>query len=670
MTLLLPLGLLALLSVAVLLLIYIIRPNYQQKYISSTYVWKLSLKLKRKRVPISKLRNLLLILCQILFLAACGLAIAQPALVTRAIVSEPEVIAVIDSSASMRAGIDDETRFERAVYGAMDLAAETFAASGYVTVIVAGDAPEVLEQRITSERREILNEKLEELLETDSCSYGTADIDAAMAKCEEIVPDNPNAEIYLYTDTEYSYIPDGVECVDVKEEGEYNAGILDAYAVLEDGWYSIYVEVGYYGGMDDLVTLTANVNGAYSSGGNGVTSDIKLTASNIRCFRDQTTTIIFRSGSEEDDAFEDVDNINIIQIDSSTRFYAFSEILLSIDGQDAFMLDNSFSIFGGQRPVVDVMYVSNQPNTFFPAIIAALTNYYNDIGAWDIVLHEYNSSSDTANMPVSGYDVYIYEHIMPSVMPEDGVVILWDAENEFPSDSGLKAGNYENYIGSGDGGQGLPLQAEQPEHALLKNIVPANITVSLYRSLLSYDGSYDTVLSAGGDPLMLVKNEGASKVIAVMFSVHYSNITIRFKDFSLLFYNIMEYFMPATVSGNAFSVYESVSLRSRGSSLTVTGGGLDEMGTTFNQFPAELELDLPGTYTLTQVTDFGETVVEKIFVKIPSAESNIARVADSFFNPLLQQQEYEYYDDLILYIASAFVALLFIEWLLQYRANV
>ena len=169
---------------------------------------------------------------------------------------------------------------------------------------------------------------------------------------------------------------------------------------------------------------------------------------------------------------------------------------------------------------------------------------------------------------------------------------------------------------------------------------------------------------------MLVKNEGASKVIAVMFSVHYSNITIRFKDFSLLFYNIMEYFMPATVSGNAFSVYESVSLRSRGSSLTVTGGGLDEMGTTFNQFPAELELDLPGTYTLTQVTDFGETVVEKIFVKIPSAESNIARVADSFFNPLLQQQEYEYYDDLILYIASAFVALLFIEWLLQYRANV
>ena len=55
MTLLIPLGLLGLLSIAGLILIYIIKPNYQQKYISSTYVWALSLKLKKKRLPVSKL---------------------------------------------------------------------------------------------------------------------------------------------------------------------------------------------------------------------------------------------------------------------------------------------------------------------------------------------------------------------------------------------------------------------------------------------------------------------------------------------------------------------------------------------------------------------------------------------------------------------------------------
>ena len=44
MTLLTPLGLLGLIGIIVLIIIYIIKPNYQQKFISSTYVWKLSLK--------------------------------------------------------------------------------------------------------------------------------------------------------------------------------------------------------------------------------------------------------------------------------------------------------------------------------------------------------------------------------------------------------------------------------------------------------------------------------------------------------------------------------------------------------------------------------------------------------------------------------------------------
>ena len=102
MTFLIPLGLLALLSVAALIIIYIIKANYQQQHISSTYVWALSLKLKKKRLPVSKLRNILLIVCQVLFLAACSFAVAQPSLITRAAVTEREVIAVIDSSASMR----------------------------------------------------------------------------------------------------------------------------------------------------------------------------------------------------------------------------------------------------------------------------------------------------------------------------------------------------------------------------------------------------------------------------------------------------------------------------------------------------------------------------------------------------------------------------------------
>ena len=44
MNLLTPLGLIGLISLIALIIIYIIKPNYQNKIISSTFVWKLSLK--------------------------------------------------------------------------------------------------------------------------------------------------------------------------------------------------------------------------------------------------------------------------------------------------------------------------------------------------------------------------------------------------------------------------------------------------------------------------------------------------------------------------------------------------------------------------------------------------------------------------------------------------
>ena len=63
MSLLVPLGLLGLLGIAALILIYILKPNYQQKIISSTYVWKLSLRYRKKKIPVSRLRNIILLIC-------------------------------------------------------------------------------------------------------------------------------------------------------------------------------------------------------------------------------------------------------------------------------------------------------------------------------------------------------------------------------------------------------------------------------------------------------------------------------------------------------------------------------------------------------------------------------------------------------------------------------
>lgn len=77
MDLLVPIGLLGLIGLLILLIIYILKPNYQQKFVSSTYIWKLSLKYRKKKIPINKLRNVLILLCQVLICIAAALILVK-----------------------------------------------------------------------------------------------------------------------------------------------------------------------------------------------------------------------------------------------------------------------------------------------------------------------------------------------------------------------------------------------------------------------------------------------------------------------------------------------------------------------------------------------------------------------------------------------------------------
>ena len=154
MRLLLPLGLLALVGILVLLLIYIIKPNFQQKLISSTYIWKLSLQFKKRKIPISRLRNILLVACQVLIIASIAMILSKPVRVLKEQEDRPEAVLVIDASASMRTGDGDKTRYERAVNAAVQQAEQIFDQDGIVSVILAGKENTYLAERAGAETRE------------------------------------------------------------------------------------------------------------------------------------------------------------------------------------------------------------------------------------------------------------------------------------------------------------------------------------------------------------------------------------------------------------------------------------------------------------------------------------------------------------------------------------
>ena len=177
------------------------------------------------------------------------------------------------------------------------------------------------------------------------------------------------------------------------------------------------------------------------------------------------------------------------------------------------------------------------------------------------------------------------------------------------------------------------------------------------------DSSYTTVLGVGQYPLFAVRNDEDMKVVVMPFSLHYSNLAVTV-EFPLLVYNTFEYFYPETVKANSFEVNEKVELNARGTELLVEGYDFEK---TFDVFPSYITVSTPGTYMMTQTTFTGEEVVERIYVRVPEAECNIKATGEAIAEPYKTNDKSDFLKDLLLYIAAALVALLFVEWWLKGR---
>jgi hypothetical protein len=227
--------------------------------------------------------------------------------------------------------------------------------------------------------------------------------------------------------------------------------------------------------------------------------------------------------------------------------------------------------------------------------------------------------------------------------------------------------------GSEDGSEG-----DEPDEFYFPEYAPdpaptEKITVSRYRRIESYDGEYIPLMECNSDPILLVKDVDNRKVALLNFSLHYSNIAIL-GDFPTLVFNMFEYFIPSTVKSNAFAVNENVQLNARGDSLTVSynGGKVAEFTEKAADgqseavtFPVTMSLALPGTYELSQTTAFGKEVKEKVFVQIPSNESDIWRKDDTLPDLYREDNSEKMLEDLMFYIAAGMLLFLFIEWWLQ-----
>lgn len=359
-----------LVGVPILIIIYLIRSRHEDRPVSSTFIWKLSDKFAKKRLPIQRLRKFLLFLLQLLMIIVISLMASKPMLKEG---QTYDYIIVLDSSASMQ--LEDEkgvSRFERAKEKIYTLAGDL--RSGHtVTVILAGREASYLTRQTTSagELKLALNGVL--------CSNGTSDVSAAIALAQEMCDRTENAKVVFFTDKDFKEAGN-IEVVDLRQD-EWNVS-LEGLTSKKRIEYTQFT--GYLTSYNKDVTLTVGLKI------DGTTSYV----STVSCEKDVQTKVEFVT----DEPIE------------------FERAEIYIDAKDAFLGDNSFGLCQQNRKKHNVLLVSAAPLYIKSAL--------DSMGNCNVTVnYELDQSA------LSGYDLYIFDGITPKEYPEDASVIVFGTEN-------------------------------------------------------------------------------------------------------------------------------------------------------------------------------------------------------------------------------------------------
>jgi len=607
-----PMGLLGLIGLMLLILIYVLKPKYQEKSISSTFVWKLSLKYRKHKIPFQWLKSSLLVILQFLIMLIITLSLTTPlfALDTQS----GEKIIILDMSANMLTKDNGRTRFERAVQEIGALADSTTPDDRF-TVIVAGKEASFVARRLDSAKF------IKQLLSELSPSYVHANIDAAISLTEGVLAENPNAEVILFTGNQYSEI--GLIKVRDMSKAEWNIAVLDFSSSIKNGYHAFTAQIASYN-QDMSVSAKLYIN--------DILKDIKT----VELSDNAEATVIW-------------DDLNILN-------YSKAEIIL--DYQDDFIYDNRFAIFSWQNELFNVQLVSENPRFLQAALLT--------IGGYKVTIPV--APDDQSPVPVlyQGYDLYIFDGYLPAEMPVDGSVWLINPPS-IPNGVDL---TIDGTL-TGDFTLSGPSTTTPLNQTILNSVSPGKITLSSHQVISNYD-DFEVVLFNDLDPIVLVKDLDGPQLFVFAFSLHNSNLPI-IVDYIILMHNMARYSVQNMIGSYLYHTGDSIQIRRKSSAIQLALSHAGETS-TYNQFPVNVSLDNPGTYSITQTLATGEQSTVDFFVRIDRNQSDFTYNHGALANPIIgntggESDASQDTLDIINYLIAILIVLFLIEWGLHYNEN-
>ena len=313
-----PAGLWLLLGIPVLIVIWLLRPQHENQRVSSSYIWRLSDRFMKRRMPITLFKRWLVFALQFLFVTGGAVLAARPVLARE---SRADYFVILDASASMQTVTESGlTRYDTAREMILELAKET--GKGHtVTVVTAGEEARTVVSESPS------GKEVSDALASIPCEWGHSSLSGAMTLAQLFCYEHPEAQVIVYTD---QAVEEAKNLTVVSlDGGEWNASLTDFSVTREsDGGCTLEANLTSWG-RDAVIPA-------------GLTVDGRLTdAANYTCEADIPVRVRFSIPAPDAE-----------QILSASIF---------IEPGDAFEADNMLAYFPDNERPCDTLLVSETP---------------------------------------------------------------------------------------------------------------------------------------------------------------------------------------------------------------------------------------------------------------------------------------------------------------------
>ncbi|MBP3322300.1 MAG: BatA domain-containing protein [Clostridia bacterium] len=363
-----PAGLWLLLLIPLLILIYILRSRYENKHVSSTYIWQLSDKFLKQKLPLHRFTRLLLFLLQLALIALFALAAAKPSVEDG---FGKDYVVLLDCSAGMQVKNEEGvSRFDRALAEIEELSKE-LSGGHTLTVICAGQKASYLIKATDS------SIKVKTALEDAHCKFGVCNTEAALALAAEAGAELSAPQVLFYTHQDYENV-DGITVKNLSSD-EWNLSFLGLSAEKEDKLTRFTAKLVSHN-RDTELTVGLKIDGK------------TVDAKSLSLVKDTPTELLFEYTEQAD----------------------FDRAEVFADTKDGLKEDDFYALC----PNRDRCKV----------LLAGTTPFYIEKALTALGSCEITRISSFEDAPLSGYNLYIFDGIAPEELPSDGGVLLFGTE--------------------------------------------------------------------------------------------------------------------------------------------------------------------------------------------------------------------------------------------------